>query len=227
MSAIGYVRVSTAEQAATGYGLDIQRDAIADYCERNGLALDAIEADEGQSGSNGIDTRQGLARLLGRAEAGDVSQVIVYRLDRLARDLLLQETLIGRLRLAGVEVVSVSEPDVGSEEPTRVLVRQVLGAIAEYERAVIRGRMMAGRAAKVAAGGWGGGGQRYGLRAQGGSLQPDEGEQGVMRLVWSMAADGCSHRAIADRLNARGLKTRRGAAWTKTQVSRILSQRSF
>ena len=67
-------------------------------------------------------------------------------------------------------MLSVSEPAVEGDDATRVLVRQLLGGIARYERAVIRGRMMAGKAAKVARGGYGGGRPAYGLKADGKKL---------------------------------------------------------
>ena len=64
--ALGYVRVSTDEQAANGYGLEVQRAAIREYCRAQGLALVGILSDEGMSGSNGLDSREGLAEVLAR-----------------------------------------------------------------------------------------------------------------------------------------------------------------
>ena len=91
---IGYVRVSTQEQVE-GFGLAVQRDGIRAYCKERGLRLVDIAADEGISGSNGLDTRPGLTEALLRVEDHEVSGIVVYRLDRLARDLLLQETVRG------------------------------------------------------------------------------------------------------------------------------------
>jgi site-specific DNA recombinase len=76
-------------------------------------------SDEGISGSNGLNTRTGLAEVLTVVESGQVSGLVVYRLDRLARDLILQETLMVRIHEAGVEVLSVTEPDIDSEDGTR------------------------------------------------------------------------------------------------------------
>ena len=83
---IGYVRVSTAEQATEGFGLDIQAKAIRAYCKAQKLRLVAILSDEGISGSNGLDTRRGLAEALARIEHGEASGLVVHKLDRLARD---------------------------------------------------------------------------------------------------------------------------------------------
>jgi DNA invertase Pin-like site-specific DNA recombinase len=172
---IGYTRVSAAEQVE-GFGLTVQRKAITDHCKENGLRLIEVFSDEGGSGSNGLDARRGLSEVLAVVESDMVSGLVVYRLDRLARDLVLQETLMARMRKAGVEVLSVTEPDIDSDDATRVLVRQVLGAIAQYERALIRSRMAAGRAAKMAIGGYAGGRPPFGWRAEGKELVPDERE---------------------------------------------------
>src|ERR1700683_1843278 len=121
---IGYTRVSTAEQV-DGFGLEGQGGAIHAYCKAEGLRLVAMLSDEGQSGSNGLEDRCGLAEGLARIERGEASALVVYRLDRLARDLLLQETVHARLEAGGAEVLSVSEPAVEGDDATRVLVRQL------------------------------------------------------------------------------------------------------
>jgi DNA invertase Pin-like site-specific DNA recombinase len=220
--AVGYVRVSTAEQVE-GFGLEVQERSIRDFAKGKGLRLLEIERDEGQSGSNGLDSRSGLAGALAKLETGRASTLVVYRLDRLARDLLLQETLIARLRQAGAEVVSVTEPDVdgGGQDPTRDLVRQVLGAIAQYERAVIKGRLMAGKAAKVAQGGYGGGRPPYGLRASNRRLVKNPDEAPVVEMIARLRSEGCSYRKIADSLAAAGMRPRQGNRWHAMTVQRI------
>ncbi|MGA8724219.1 MAG: recombinase family protein [Acidimicrobiales bacterium] len=220
MRAIGYVRVSTAEQV-DGFGLDVQRDKIRAYCKEHGLRLVDVLADEGQSGSNGLEDRQGLAQALARIEAGDASALVVYRLDRLARDLILQETIHERLRSHGADVISASEPAIEGDDATRVMVRQILGVIAQYERTVIRGRMMAGKAVKVARGGYGGGRPAYGFRASDGELVPDPGEEKLLAVVGKLRHNGLSYREIAAELTAKGYKTRRGGPWHPDQIRRI------
>lgn len=221
--ALGYVRVSTTEQTK-GSGLSVQRKAVRDYCNAHELALVDILADEGISGSNGLETRQGLATALALIERGDASVLVVYRLDRLARDLMLQETTIQRLRAAHAAVVSVSEPDVDSEEPTRRLVRQVLGAIAEYEKAVIRGRMMAGKAAKVARGGYGGGQTPYGYAAKDKGLVKHDAEQVQLARMVELRKQGLSLRQLADQLEVEGLRPRRGSKWQPASLARVLKK---
>src|SRR5665213_3287842 len=221
---IGYTRVSTAEQV-DGFGLDVQEAAIRAYCKAENLRLVAMVSDEGQSGSNGLDDRLGLAEGLARIERGEAAALVVFRLDRLARDLLLQETVHARLEAGGAAVLSVSEPSVDGDDAKRGLVRQLLGGIAQYERAVIRGRMMAGKAAKVAKGGYGGGRPAYGLKAAGGALVADPEEATIIDIVTKRRKSGASYRDVARALTDAGLTTRAGGPWNPNQVRRI-AQRS-
>lgn len=220
---LGYTRVSTAEQV-DGFGLEVQQRAITEHCRSRGLRLVDVLSDEGQSGSNGLDDRHGLAEALARIDAGEASGLVVYRLDRLARDLLLQETIVTRLREGGADIISTSEPDLGGADPTRDLVRQLLGAISQYERAVIRGRMLAGKAAKARKGGYVGGQPAYGTRAEDKALVADEGEAELVATVKRLRAEGRSYRDIATALDQAGYPTRRGGPW-QAMVVRSIAQR--
>ena len=224
--AFGYIRVSTSEQATEGFGLAVQRKAIRTYCKTNGLRLLDIASDEGISGSNGLDTRNGLAAVRRAAVAGEVSAVVVYKLDRLARDLGLQESFMADMHRAHVEVLSVTEPDIDSEDGTRVLVRQVLGAIAQYERWTIRQRMADGKAVKKDQGGYAGGRPPFGWRAEGKELVRDEDEQAVIALVRQLHDEGLSSRQIAARLDQAGHRPKVGQRWSSTQVLRVLRGRN-
>src|SRR5207244_2593385 len=104
---------------------------------------------------------------------GRVRGLVVYRLDRLARDLVLQEQLLSEVwRMHGVVCsTSPSEdaylaPDDAGDDPSRALIRQILGAVAQYERGMIRLRLRQGKARKVARGGYAGGAPPFGFRAE-------------------------------------------------------------
>ncbi len=217
---IGYTRVSTAEQV-DGFGLQVQEKAIRSYCRAQGLTLVEILSDEGQSGSNGLGTRTGLAEGLARIEAGEVTGLVIYRLDRLARDFVLQETIHQRLTQKGVEIFSVKEPAVEGDIDLQNMVRQILGVIAQYEKAVIKGRMMAGKAEKIASGGYGGGRPAYGRMADNRSLVENPEETTIVNTVTRMRKQGSSYREIASALANAGLATRSGGSWNPNQVRRI------
>lgn len=217
---LGYVRVSTAEQV-DGFGLTVQEKAIRAYCRSTGLQLVAILSDEGQSGSNGLDTRHGLAEGLARIEAGEVSGLVVYRLDRLARDFVLQETIYQRLTQKGVQIFSVKEPVVDGDVHLQDMVRQILGVIGQYEKAIIKGRLMAGKAEKVASGGYGGGRPAYGHMADNRALVVNPSETAIISTVTTMRQQGASYRQIIQALDDAGLATRSGGAWNPNQIRRI------
>ena len=184
--------------------------------------------DEGQSGSNGLDSRVGLAEALAALKDHPGAQLVVYRLDRLARDLILQETLVERLRNEGTPVRSASEPDLDTDtdDPTKTLIRQIVGAVSQYERTVIRGRMMAGKAAKRAAGGYVGGTVPYGFRLEDGQVVQDDEEQKVVALVGRRALAGASLRQIADELERRDSDLARVGPGIPTRCGALLPTRS-
>ena len=118
---LGYCRVSTENQnGADSFGLETQRDAIMKYCADNGLELVQIYEDPALSGSLPPLERPGLHALLEALKAGDIKQVIVTRLDRLARDTMLSLWLMKEIKKLGAELVSIAEPGRW-EDPTQKL----------------------------------------------------------------------------------------------------------
>jgi len=135
-TAFGYLRVSGRGQLE-GDGFPRQLEAIQQYAAANGIELVKVFREEGVSGTKDLENRPALRDLMIALTDGDTTLVLVEKLDRLARDLMVQETILGDLRKRGLELVSVAEPDLCSDDPSRKLVRQMFGAIAEYERAMI------------------------------------------------------------------------------------------
>ena len=221
MKLVAYLRVSTTDQV-DGLGLDLQRDAIAAL----GHDIVATYADEGVSGTT--PDRPGLVDAFGMVRAGEAEGIAVYRLDRLARDVILQETLLRELWSLGGCLVSCSEaerayvvPDDRSD-PARTLIRQVLGAVSAYERAMIAFRMGSGRRKKIAAGGWGGGPVPFGWQRDGsGGLVENVEEQGAIASMRQMRDEGETLEVIAGLLN-RWNTTNRGRPWTHSAVRRAL-----
>jgi len=146
MALIGYARVSTAEQ-----DLAAQRRALA--------AAGCAEIVE-ETASGGDAARPELARLLARIGPGDT--LVVARLDRLARSLAHLLAVIAALEARGARFRSLADP-IDTTGPSGTLVLQILGAVAEFERALIRERTRAGLAAARARGRRGG---NPGLRAR-------------------------------------------------------------
>src|SRR6478672_12408299 len=149
MKAHAYLRVSGKGQIE-GDGFTRQLKAIRDYAATHDLKIVNVYREEGLSGTKESANRPVWSELMTALHSNGVRVVIIEKLDRLARDLMVQETIIADLRKNGFEVVSVAEPDLMANDPTRVLVRQMMGAVAQYEKCQIvlklRGARMRKRA---------------------------------------------------------------------------------
>ena len=227
---VAYLRVSTDRQAEEGLGLEVQADAIRVWAKANNSRVVDTFADEGVSGSNGLDSREALLDAFNLIKASKVDGLVVYRLDRLARDLIVQETLLAEVRRLGGEVFSTSAAEAGyltddPDDPSRKLIRQVLGAVAEYERSMIALRLRSGRKRKAKDGGYAYGAPPFGFRVQDGELVPDPGEQETLGRARELQRGGASIRAIAATLTSEGRRTKRGGTrWHPTTVARVLGR---
>jgi DNA invertase Pin-like site-specific DNA recombinase len=230
MRVIGYVRVSTDLQAEHGLGLEVQREAIKAWAKTSKNRIVGWAEDQGVSGSNGLDTREGLLDAVAEIREKSADGMVVYRLDRLARDLVLQEQLLAEIwRMDGtIFSCSPSEdaylaPDGDGSDPSRKLIRQVLGAVAEYERSMIRLRLRSGKARKAAKGGWIGGQVPFGWDAVEGNLVPNQSEQGTLARIHELHDQGSSTRHICRTLEAERCQTKGATTkWHPIVVSRIL-----
>lgn len=219
--AAGYMRVST-ESQLDGFGPGIQRDAITETAAGHHLELTEVYFDEGICGAEGLDVRRDLAAALDWITEHPGGTLIIPRLDRLARDLLVQETVLADIWKAGGHVLSCSEtertychPD-NPEDPARTLIRQVLGAVAAYERSMIRLRLVRGRRRKLAATGYAGGIEPYGWT--------DPNEQAVLAYVGAQRRAGVTWAALADELNATGRGKRNGTPWFRQELQQVYAR---
>lgn len=112
----------------------------------------------------------------------------------------------------------------GPEDPSRKLIRQVLGAVAEYERSMIALRLRSGRKRKAKDGGYAYGAPPFGFRVEDGELVPDEGEQETLDRARQLQKGGSSIREIATTLNEEDRRTKRGTQWHPTTVPRVLGR---
>ena len=151
----------------------------------------------------------------------------VYRLDRLARDLVLQESLLAEIKKLGGQVFSTSKAEAGyleddPDDPSRKLIRQVLGAVSEYQRAMISMRLRTGRKRKSENGGFAYGSPPFGYRVENGKLVPVEKEKAIIRENVAMRSEGASYERIADTLNDRCIPSPRDGLWHSTRIRAIV-----
>jgi DNA invertase Pin-like site-specific DNA recombinase len=196
---VGYVRVSTDEQRL---GPEAQLAALRAWCEARGAELVSVHEDHGVSGAAELDKRPGLLAALDALSEHGAGVLLVAKRDRLARDVIVAAMVERMADRSGAAVVAADGAGEG-EGPEALLMRRMVDAFAEYERAMIRARTRAALAAKSRRG------ERtgqvpfgYALAADGVRLVEHPGEQAVIREIREMRAAGMSLRAIADAVNA-------------------------
>jgi DNA invertase Pin-like site-specific DNA recombinase len=159
--------------------------------------------------------------MLAKIPKGGEAIILIEKLDRLARDLMVQEHIIADLHKRGITLISALEPDLCSTDPTRKLMRQIMGAIAEYDKTMLVLKLNAGRARKRTNGGHAEGPPRYGHDPK------RNGEQKVITRIRQIVGSGShTYQAIADTLNNEGTITRMGKQWTPMMVWRIVRRDS-
>jgi|SRR5690242_770928 len=212
--AFAYLRVSGKGQVE-GDGFPRQRAAVDAYAKAHSLRITRYFEEQGVSGTKDLENRPALSEMMVELMADGIRMILIERLDRLARDLMVQETLIADFRKRGFTVVSVAEPDLCSDDPSRVLMRQLFGVIAQYEKSTIVLKLRAARQRMRAKTGRCEGRKPYGER---------EGEREVIDRIVDLHKHGLNYSNIAEKLNALGIKTRIGGLWYPANVSRILER---
>jgi DNA invertase Pin-like site-specific DNA recombinase len=207
-----YLRVSGKGQIG-GDGFTRQLTAAKKYAEANGVKIVRVFREEGVSGGTDWENRPAFSEMMALLLSNGVRTVIVERLDRVARDLLVQESVIADFHRKQLKLISASEPDLLSDDPSRVLMRQMLGAFFQYEKTLLVAKLRGARQRKRASSGRCEGRKRYGTTAA---------EQEVITRMVQLRADGMAISAIADKLNSDGIKPRAGQRWYPTSVQRVL-----
>ncbi|MEU6703870.1 recombinase family protein [Streptomyces wuyuanensis] len=219
------LRVSTAGQL-DGYGLESQEKDCRRWARKHGHRIVAVKVDGAVSGKTSDEERPGLTEALGILAADEADGILAPNLDRLARELTVQEAALSVVWAYGKRAFTVDHGEHQADDdddPMRTFVRQVMGAAAQLERGLIAKRLRNGRKTKAAGGGYAFGAPAYGQRAEDKALTVDDDEAAVLSQMRAWQADGMSVRAIAAELNAREVPTKRGGKWHPTTVARLLS----
>lgn len=208
MRVIGYGRVSTDQQGASGLGMDAQAAKIREECARRSWELVDIEQDiaSGKS-TNG---RHGLKRAMSRIEAGEAGALVVTKMDRLARSVIDGATIMERANRRGWALV-VLELGLDTTTPMGKFGGHIWLAAAEMERALIgqRTREALAEAKKR--------GVTLGRRAGTYEISPD-----VRAEIVRLRGAGLSLRAVAARLDEAGHTPPRSARWTPETVRQVV-----
>lgn len=219
---IGYVRVSTLEQATEGVSCEVQEARITAYCTASGRSLDRIIVDGGASAKT--LNRDGLSGLLSDIRKGNVSTVVVLKLDRLTRSVRDLAELLDLFQRFDTALVSVSE-HVDTATASGRLLLNLLTSVAQWEREAI-GERTALALAQKRSNGIVYGRIPFGYRRESNSLIADEAQQAALRKMLHLYEAGASLREIAHALNSDGVRTGQGGQrWYASSVRAVLNSR--
>jgi DNA invertase Pin-like site-specific DNA recombinase len=218
--AVAYCRTSLAANVGPDKdSLARQRAAVAAYAKAHRLDIVREFRDEAVSGADPIDRRPGFVAMLAHLHADGARTILVETAGRFARDLAVQLTGHDLLKARGIELVPVDAPDhFADDTPTARMVRQILGAVAEFEKASLVLKLRGARDRRSAA---------LGRRVEGrkgyGSTDPELVRQ-AKRLARRNPRTGekRSLRAVAAELAGLGFLNGRGRPFAAAQVARLL-----
>jgi site-specific DNA recombinase len=221
MKAIGYVRVSTEEQAREGISLDNQRAKITAYCELNELELVEIIEDAGKSGKD--LNREGIQNLVGLIKARRIDAVIVYKLDRLSRRVRDTLSLMDLIEKKSVAFHSITEK-IDTKSAMGKFFLNIMASMNQWERDTISERTRDALQLKIVKN------ERAGqvpygwrLAEDGNTLSENEKEQTAIRLIKELHAKGYNYSAICRELTGRGFQPL-GKQWHAQSVKNILKR---
>lgn len=204
-----YIRVSTPEQKIEGYSIEAQEKKLKDHIRNNlGLELelqgDAAIYKDTHTGSD--FTRKELTRLIQDVKDGQYDAVLVWKIDRLSRSLKHLLTLFELFQKHKVSFISVQE-NIDFRGPIGSLIFQIFGAIAQFERELIKGRTRMGKIASAELGNYTGNVVPYGYKkvpnksGRGSKLEVLEKERKYVEEIFSWYVfEGLGDREIAKRL---------------------------
>jgi DNA invertase Pin-like site-specific DNA recombinase len=227
MKAIGYARVSSKEQV-DGTSLESQANMIKAYATMKGLELVDVLVDAGVSGGKPLASRPEGGKLVNMVEAGDVQAIVICKLDRgfrSASDCLINVEAWEKTNVS-LHILNLGGTTIDTSTPTGKFFITVMAGAAELERNMINERCEQGRQACRAAD------RRLGtvpfgwtLANDGKNMVQDNQEQTVLSMIRDMRQAGESLRAIAAKLNEKGIATKQGRGeWTHGQIQSILKR---
>ena len=226
-----YCRVSTEEQSENGYSIDEQERLLEEWCKKMGYVIYKCYSDRGISGKN-IKDRPALKELLSDAKAGKFDMVISWKINRVSRKLEDVLKIVNLLEKNNITFKSYSEP-FETDTPAGRMQFQMMALIGEFERGTIAQNVKMGMIAKAKSGNWCGG------RVLGYDLVPNnspeeekkgknkleinEKEAEIVRFIFNEYSKGKGYKAITNKMNKLGYKTKKGNNVSVGSIREILT----
>ncbi len=220
--AVAIIRVSTDDQRN---GPEVQLGDIERWAAREGIEIVAVFTDH-LSGGTALDKRPGLMSAVQALKEHRAGILVAQKRDRIARDTMLA-AMVERLAQRNGAVVRTADGVADGDSPADQLMRQMLDAFAQYERAMIRSRTEAALALKRSKGQKTGGDAPFGFTSRDSNgtavLVEDPVEQAIIAMLRQLKSSGMSYRALAAHCKSNGIRSRRGA-WSHTTLCRLFQR---
>jgi len=213
MNVYAYLRVSGKAQV-DGDGFDRQLLACESYAQQHGLVIAGVFREEGVSGTKAMEDRPALLDLMETLKESP-GVVIIEKLDRLARDLMVSESILADFARKNITVISVAEPDLCSSEPTRILMRQMMSAFAQYEKSMIVAKLRGSRQRMKTRTGRCEGQKPYGHTPE---------ESAILDRIRALRTTGMHFHLIATALASEGIVARSGRPWHESSIAKIMGR---
>jgi len=199
-----------------------QREAIEAYAKASGYTIVGEYSDDGVKGADPVDQRPGFAAMLKHIAGNGVRTVICETASRFARDLIVQETGWRLLRDAGITLIAADSPGGFLDDtPTAVMIRQILGSVSQFEKAMLVAKLRGARDRMK---------RRTGAKVEGRKSHAEE-RPDVVALAKKLArkrpkGGQLSLRAISAELAAQGFVNEKGRPFHHKSIAVMLAQRS-
>lgn len=217
-TAVAYLRTSS-KTNVDGDSAPRQREAIGEYAKRHGITVVREFYDAAVSGADPIDTRAGFAELLEYMAGNGARVILIETANRFARDLAVQLTGHDLLQKLGYDLIPVDAPNHFIDDtPTAAMVRQILGAVAQFEKASLVAKLRGARDRKS---------RELGRRVEGNhGYRVDKPDliREARRLARKSPKTGKARslREIAAELAQLGHTTAKGQPFSASQVQRLI-----
>lgn len=233
LRSVAYIRVSTEEQAEHGYSIDAQIDIIQQHCQLHNKKLVREYVDRGISGKS-ISGRTGLQSLLNDLPNGEFDEVIVWKISRISRSMKDLLDVVDKFEKHKVGFHSISENIETSTAMGRFSF-QLLGAVAELERNTIVSNVKLGMKQRARTGRWNGGkvlGYTSATNTENSVDSVDDHdaklvivpeEAAIVKKIFHLYASGMGLKAIANKMNHEGYKTKRGNFFSTSAIKEIIT----
>jgi site-specific DNA recombinase len=214
-----YARVSTDEQAREGFSVAAQIDDLHKYASIHNMDVVHEYVDEGVSGKS-ISGRPQMKQLLSDAKNQKFDVVLVYKIDRLSRNLRDALEISDELQQSEVKLISLTE-SFDTSTPMGMMVFQLMGSFAELERKTIVNRVKSGMTQRAKEGKFNGG-VCLGYVSKDKKLIINDDEAIIVKEIFKLSEQGLGYKAIVNRINEKGYKTKRGKQFSISGVKQIL-----